>query len=284
MDRNQALTLLAEEAAKGDISFPANAQVVLKIKRTLDDPDCHLETAGKLFQADPLLSAQVVAMANSVAFNPSGREISDVRTAVSRLGFQTLRTLVMAQLARQMAGSTATTEQQRMTAQLWEHSAHVAALARVIARRVSRQNPETAMFAGLVHEIGGFYLLSRSDRYPCLLEPRPAADKGAGEQDVDRIAVENTLGLAVLRQLAVPAEVIEAIDQYAQGYLSMPPKTLGDTLMLADYLAPVPSPLLPAETAHDDASLDFSLGEHSLADVLAESAAEVASLSAALNA
>lgn len=284
MDRNQALTLLAEEAATGEISFPANAQVVLKIKRTLDDPDCHLETAGKLFAADPLLSAQVVAMANSVAYNPSGREISDVRTAVSRLGFQTLRTLVMAQLARQMAGSTATAEQQRMTAQLWEHSAHVAALARVIARRVSRQNPETALFTGLVHEIGGFYLLSRSDRYPCLLAHRPPVEQGAGEQDVDRIAVENTLGLAVLRQLAVPTEVIEAIDQYAQGYLSMPPKTLGDTLMLADYLAPVPSPLLPAETSHDDAALDFSLGEHSLADVLAESSAEVASLSAALNA
>lgn len=282
MNRNQALTLLTEEAGRGEIHFPTNTQVTLKVRQALDDPDCHLEAAGKLIQADPLLAAQVVAMANSVAFNPSGREITEVRTAASRLGFQTLRTLVMAQVTRQMAGGASSPEQQRMTTQLWSHSAHVAALARVIARRVSGQNPDTAMFAGLVHEIGGFYLLSRSSQYPCLLDARPASAPGDGDAEVDRIAVENALGLAVLRQLAVPAALIEAVEHYAQGYLSMPPKSLGDTLLLADYLAPVASPLLPAEMNQDDATLDFADGKVTLSQVLAESAEEVDSLIAAL--
>lgn len=282
MNRNQALTLLTEEAGRGEIHFPTNTQVTLKVRQALDDPDCHLEAAGKLIQADPLLAAQVVAMANSVAFNPAGREITEVRTAASRLGFQTLRTLVMAQLTRQMAGAAGSPEQQRMTAQLWAHSTHVAALARVIARRVSGQNPDTALFAGLVHEIGGFYLLSRSSEYPCLLDARPAGAPGDGDADVDRIAVENALGLAVLRQLAVPAPLIAAVDHYAQGFLSMPPKSLGDTLLLADYLAPVASPLLPAESDQGDATLDFADGEVTLSLVLAESAEEVDSLIAAL--
>lgn len=285
MNRNEALTLLTEEAGRGEIHFPTNTQVTLKVRQALDDPDCHLEAAGKLIQADPLLAAQVVAMANSVAFNPAGREITEVRTAASRLGFQTLRTLVMAQVTRQMAGGANSPEQQRMTAQLWTHSAHVAALARVIARRVSGQNPDTALFAGLVHEIGGFYLLSRSNQYPCLLDARPASAPGDdtdSDTDVDRIAVENALGLAVLRQLAVPAALIDAVEHYAQGYLSMPPKSLGDTLLLADYLAPVASPLLPAEVNQDDATLDFAYGEVTLSQVLAESAEEVDSLIAAL--
>lgn len=285
MNRNQALTLLTDEARRGEIHFPTNTQVTLKVRQALDDPDCHLEAAGKLIQADPLLAAQVVAMANSVAFNPSGREITELRTAASRLGFQTLRTLVMAQVTRQMAGGASSPEQQRMTAQLWAHSAHVAALARVIARRVSGQNPDTALLAGLVHEIGGFYLLSRSSQYPCLLDARPASAPGNGsgsDTDVDRIAVENALGLAVLRQLAVPAPLIEAVEHCAQGYLSMPPKSLGDTLLLADYLAPVASPLLPAEVDQDAATLDFANGEVTLSQVLAESAAEVDSLIAAL--
>lgn len=282
MNRNQALTLLTDEARRGEIHFPTNTQVTLKVRQALDDPDCHLEAAGKLIQADPLLAAQVVAMANSVAFNPSGREITEVRTAASRLGFQTLRTLVMAQLTRQMAGGAGSPEQQRMTAQLWVHSAHVAALARVIARRVSGQNPDTALFAGLVHEIGGFYLLSRSSQYPCLLDARPAGAPVDGDADVDRIAVENALGLAVLRQLAVPAPLIAAVEHYAQGYLSLPPKSLGDTLLLADYLAPVASPLLPAEVDQGDATLDFADGEVTLSQVLAESAEEVDSLIAAL--
>ena len=283
MDRNQALSILTEEARRGDMSFPTNTQVALKIRQTLDDPDCHMEAAGKLIQADPLLSAQVVAMANSVAYNPSGREITDVRTAASRLGFQTLRTLVMALVTRQMAGALNTPEQKQITAQLWEHTAHVAALARVIAKRISGQNPDTALFTGLVHEIGGFYLLSRTSQYPCLLEPRlPRTDNASEDNSMNRIAVENDLGLAVLRQLAVPSQVIEAVEQYAQGYLSMPPKTLGDTLMLADYLAPVVSPLMPAESSQDDASLDFAFGDGTLSEILAESAEEVKSLTTAL--
>ena len=292
MNRNQALALLTEEASRGELHFPTNTQVALKIRQTLDDPDCHLETAGKLIQADPLLSAQVVAMANSVAYNASGREITDVRTAAARLGFQTLRTLAMAMVTRQMAGAAASPEQKKMMAQLWEHTAHVAALARVIAKRLTGQNPDTALFAGLVHEIGGFYLLSRSAQHPCLLEARALSGNGddgdgtaAGNLDrnIDRVAVENTLGLAVLRQLAVPAPVIAAIEQYAQGYLSMPPRSLGDTLMLADYLAPVTSPLQAADAGQDIGSLDIAFDQGTLSEILSESAEEVKSLTAALH-
>jgi len=47
-----------------------------------------------------------------------------------------------------------------------EHTAHVASLAHVIARRVTRLDPETALFAGIIHEVGGFYLLSRVKDHP----------------------------------------------------------------------------------------------------------------------
>jgi hypothetical protein len=47
----------------------------------------------------------------------------------------------------------------------------------------------------------------------------------------------------VLKALSVPQAVIDAIEVCWQGYLAMPPTTLGDTLLLADELAPVESPL-----------------------------------------
>lgn len=280
MDRNQALTQVSDEAGRGELQFPTNSRVTMKLRQTLDDPDCHLEAAGKLIEADPLLSAQVVALANSAAYNPSGREIADVRSAAARLGFATLRTLATARLTRQIADQASSPEQRRITAQLWQHSAHVGALARLIAKRISGQNPEAALFAGLVHEIGGFYLLSRSNQYPQLLEARPPAEAAAGGTAVDRIAVEHTLSLAILRQLAVPTAVIDAVEHCAQGYLAMPPRSLGDTLLLADYLASVGSPLMPAEAA--PAALDFSLGDETLLEILEQSNDEVASLTRAL--
>jgi hypothetical protein len=45
-------------------------------------------------------------------------------------------------------------------------------------------------------------------------------------------------------KLGVPAPVMDAIEAMWNGMRALPPETLGDTLMLANDLAPVPSPLL----------------------------------------
>lgn len=277
MNRSQALNLLIDEAHRGEFHFPTSAKLAIKIKEVLDDPDCHLEAAAKLIQAEPLLAAKVISIANSVAFNPAGREITDVRTAASRLGVQTLRTLAMAYVARQMSGSPSSPDQQRLAAALWEHTAHVAALCHVIAGKVTKINPESALFAGLVHEIGGFYLLSRAEKYPVLL-----AAKSDSPDDIDLVSVENTLSLAVLRSLGIPDAVLDAVEQYAEGTLWTPLSTLGDTLMLADYMAPVSSPLAPADHEAGDVLIDLAVQKVMLVEILKESAEEVASLARAL--
>lgn len=277
MNRNQALMLLIEEAHRGDFHFPTSARLALKIRQTLDDPECHLETAGKLIEAEPLLAARVISLANSVAYNPAGHEITDVRTAASRLGFLTLRTLAMAFVTRQMAGSPTLPELTRLATYLWEHTAHVAALSRTIAGSISQKHPEAALFCGLVHEIGGFYLLSRVEQYPALIAPQA----GTGD-DIDLVSVKNTLSLAVLRNLEVPETIVDAVEQYIEGYLSTPPSSLADSLILADYLAPVASPLLNVEAPLPDLHLDsvIELGQYK--KTLAEAAGEVDSLVRAL--
>jgi HD-like signal output (HDOD) protein len=275
MDRHAIFKKVAADVSAGEISFPTSVQVALKLQRALDDPDCHVDAATRLIQAEPLLASRVVAMANSVAFNSSGREITDVRTAVSRLGFRTIRSLAAGVVVRQLAGGHHGAGH-AMAAQLWEHTAHVAALARVIARRLTRQDPETAMFAGIVHEVGGFYLISRLADYPGLLDDGFSAWMDSGEAEVGR---------AVLGVLGVPETVLAAIEVCWQGYLAMPASSLGDTLMLAKELAPVVCPLrlLSGEVAGGRAaSIDMVIGQETLSEILAESAEEVASLTAAL--
>lgn len=274
MNRSQALMLLIEETNRGEFHFPTSARLAIKIKETLDDPECHLEAAEKLIQAEPLLAAKVVAVANSVAYNPSGREITDVRTAASRLGFHALRMMAMAFVARQMAGAPSSPEQQRLAAALWEHTAHVAALCHVIAGTVTKQPADAALFAGLIHEIGGFYLLSRAEQYPVLLAP-PAT----GGEEIDEASVVNALSLAVLINLRIPEAVLTAVEEYAEGFLSTPPASLGDTLILADHVAPLKSPWTAAAGS---AALDSFFERGTLNEILKESAGEVASLAEAL--
>ncbi|EEF25376.1 conserved hypothetical protein, partial [Ricinus communis] len=65
MDRLDAFKLIAAQASRGELTFPANVNASLRLQQALNDPDCHTESAARLIQADPLLSARSVAIANS---------------------------------------------------------------------------------------------------------------------------------------------------------------------------------------------------------------------------
>jgi len=290
MDRREALKSIAAEATAGEITFPTSAEVALRVQKALDDPDCHIEAAARLVQTEPLLAARVVALANSVAFNRSNRAITEVRVAVQRLGFRMIRALATAVVARQLAGVSSNPRHRHLADQLWEHTAHVAALAHVLARRVTKQDPETAIFAGVVHEVGAFYLLSRASDYPCLLDEHLVVEEvAADDEDEGEEAAtaegNGKIGDAVLRMLSVPEKVVGAIEVLWTGYLALPPASLGDTLLLADHLARVRSPLrqlIVKEEQGRQASIDLVIGSDTLSGILKESDDEVESMIVAL--
>jgi len=277
----EILAKLAAGAQAGEVIFPTTAEMALKVQRLLDDPDCSVYQLARLVQADPLLAARVVAIANSVIYNRSGQTIVDIKSAVSRLGFKTLRVLAASVVVRQMEGMAKTPAHRELAIRLWERTAHVAALSNVIARRVTHQDPDAAFFAGIVHEVGGFFLISRAGDFSGLLEGPDGslsawAEGGAAD-----------VGRAVLQRLGVPAAVMEAIEGLWDGYMAIPPKSLSDTLLLASQLAPVESPLAQlAGNAHEGTkvNIDVSLDEETLSGILKESAEEVASLIGALRA
>jgi HD-like signal output (HDOD) protein len=276
MDRLEAFRNIAAQAGRGDLSFPSNVRATLRLKQALDDPDAHLADAAKLVQADPLLSARTVALANSVTYNRAGNEVTNVTAAVMRLGFGALLSLTAALMVRQLSAPASTPSVQAQAAALWQHTARVAALARVIARRMTKIDPETAMFAGIVHEVGGFYLLSCADQFPGLLE-------GTLEDWVEY--GEKVIGRGVLKALDIPESICAAIEQVWHGAGAQPPQTLGDVLVLANALASAVSPLQPPSEAalhESDSAVDFAVGDSTLGAILAEAADELDSLSAAL--
>ncbi len=280
MNVPEILAKLAATALEGEVIFPTTAEMALKIQRLLDDPDCSVDQLARLVQADPLLATRVVAVANSVIYNRSGQNVANVKNALTRLGFKIVRVLAASVVVRQMEGMAQTIEHRRMARQLWERTAHVAALANVIARRVTHQDPDSAFFAGIVHEVGSFYLIARADDYPGLLEGGDgslAAWNGSSGAEVSR---------AVLQRLGVPADVLAVIEGLRDGRLAIPPTSLGDTLLLACRLAPVASPLarLVGAATGTDAPLDAGLDAATLSGIVQESREEVGSLIGALSA
>ncbi len=284
MQSIDAFRQIASEATRGELHFPTNVNTSLQIQSALDDPDCHLERAVRLVSAEPLLAARMVAIANSAAYNPGGREITNVNAAVARLGFRPLRSLVAAQIMRQFASMLADPGLRLRAAQLWEHSAQTAAIAHVLARRITGEDPETAFFTGIVHDVGGFYLLSRAAEFPGILD-------GGGEGW--REYGERVIGRAVMKKLAVPEAVLAIMDAVWFGALSLPlvpsaesaASQTSSIILLAKQLTVTPSPFAPAravDTLGLHATVDFACGAGTLQSVLQESAEEVRSLTSAL--
>lgn len=258
------------EIGRGELTFPTHADVAFRVRLALDDPDLHLSQAAHLVEAEPLLATRAVAVANSIAFNRSGQKVSDVRSAVSRLGIRFIRTLATALVMRQMTSRLQSPACRSLSERLWEHSAHVAALANVLAKRLAHPLADSALFAGMVHEVGGFYLISRTDAYPDLLT----------EGGTLALAAELTIGPAVLKALAVPEDVVNAIEAHWQPRPNgFPPTNLSDLLAWANRLAPVSSPLQsPDVHALPDDPQATSL----LAKILEQSSDEMAELASAL--
>ncbi len=253
------------------LTFPANARASLKLLQLLDDPEFHLDAALQLVLAEPVIAARLVALANSAIFAHRGVRVENVRGAVNLLGMKTLRTLVASIVVRQVCGAIADPALRAEADQLWRHCAQVAALASVIARDVARTDPDTAMFAGIVHEVGSFYRLYRHDGGATLAE---------GYAVLSAAAAAAALTRDVLEVLMVPPTVIEAVSALGSAQRRVPPASLADSLQLANDLATVRSPFEDQPVL--DASIDCPVGATTLQAILAARAEEIAAASEAL--
>jgi hypothetical protein len=119
-------------------------------------------------------------------------------------------------------------------------------------------------------------MLSCAGDYPDVMDGEPEDWVEHGE-----IAI----GRGVLAHLGVPDGVSKAIESMWVGLRALPPETLGDTLLLANDLSPVHSPLYQrpgATTLQGARTIDFVVGEGTLHAIMTESANEVQSLYAVL--
>ncbi|GAB4448776.1 MAG: HDOD domain-containing protein [Rhodocyclaceae bacterium] len=262
---------ITSELASGSVSFPTSMDATLRIRRLTEDPACGMEDLAKAVSVEPLLAAKLVRLANSAALRVAGSPVADVRTAVLRVGFARTRTLSIAVAIDQLVQSRHMRPVLGLARALWMHSVDVASLACVLAKRFTRLNPDEALYAGVVHDIGQFYLLSRAVEHPELLEA--GAELSALMFDWHR-----AVGHALLESLATPEPVLAAVDGLELYEDAFPPRTTGDVLWIADQLARAPNPF-----AAPGGSLPGGQAA-AIEGALADAAGEVAELAGALQA
>lgn len=156
---------LTAELSSKNLVFPTSLKTTMKIRRALDTPDISNEQIARIISAEPVLSAQVLKLANSAMFNRTGRKVEELRSATVLLGFGVVRNVAISVGMKQLKDHQASGQTSERMEGLWTRSMRVAALSFVLARNLTRLSPDKAMIAGLLHDVGKFYILNRACLY-----------------------------------------------------------------------------------------------------------------------
>lgn len=265
-------------ATVGELNFPTSLEASRRILAAIDNPGIGLPALARIIVAEPLLSAKIMRLANSVALNPGNSPVRDIRQAVLCVGIDLTRALAMVLMMEQLRQTQRHPACRDLANRLWERSIHVAALSYVLARKLTRLNADEVMFAAIVHDLGRFYLLSRVADYPALLD-----DLATLAQTINGLA--GYASAIVFDKLKLPAAVIDTVLAAPDCNASMPPQSAADILFIARIVSPRRDPFDEldehAKSAHD-AGAALGIDQCALAELIAESGDEIYSIIVAL--
>jgi HD-like signal output (HDOD) protein len=196
-----ALTL---ELAGEKIDLPSFPDIAVRVRKALTNDQVDIDDVVRIVSAEPALAARLLQLANSAALNSTGKRVAELRSAISRIGFNMARSATIAFAMSQLRRAEAYKGLDEPLTELWNSSTHVAAVSRVVAKRFTQINPDEALLAGLLQGVGKLYLLTRAARFPALL-----ADSGTYQ----RIVAEwhGRIAQAILRNWEMAEEIVVAV-------------------------------------------------------------------------
>lgn len=142
---------------EGKLELPALPEVAIKIQAAMRDPDVDIKRLANLVSMDIAVTAGLIRAASSAAYG-SGNPVKSVRDAIVRLGLVVARRLALTIAMQQVFRSKSRALHQRMR-ELWDRSVHVSVLSFVLARECAGLEPEQALLAGLLHDVGSLPVL-----------------------------------------------------------------------------------------------------------------------------
>ena len=228
--RFQMLEDIAKEL-KGDVVFPTYFDAAIRLRKELQNPDLPTARLASIVSLEPLIATKLMNLAKSVIYSPDGTPARNLPAAITRLGFDLVRSTALAIAMNQLMRSKEVSAYCDLTAALWEHSLRTAAAARILARTHTRISPDEALLAGLVHDLGAFYMLYRAAQYS-ELRHRPDTMKHLIVQ------WHESIGTTLLNALGLPEEIVEATTDHDQPRpIPNPIRSLGDVIYIANILA-----------------------------------------------
>jgi HD-like signal output (HDOD) protein len=161
----QFVAELAAEVSRGRVELPAFPDVATRVRKALADENVSPEHITRVVGSEAGLAARVMTLANSAALNRGGKNITELKTAINRIGQNNVRTAAVAFAIAQLRRASELKHIIKDLEKLWNQATMVSALAYTIASRTPGINADEALLAGLIHNVGKIYILARAYKH-----------------------------------------------------------------------------------------------------------------------
>lgn len=201
------------------LRLPSLPNVALKLKQALQK-DIGIHEAVDIIHIDPPIVTKLIQVANSPLYGGTLR-INNCHDAINRIGLNATRNLVMGISLKELFRCK-NRELMACMQGIWKNSLYVSSLSFVLAQEFSQINPDDALLAGLVADIGAIPLLHFAEQFP---EAYPSI----AELDSSLPYLRGPVGSLMLHTLGFP-ESLTQIPHHAENWLY----DSGETLTLID--------------------------------------------------
>jgi putative nucleotidyltransferase with HDIG domain len=197
---------IRDVALSGEVTLPPLPSTTRRLLELLqDEPGADARSVAATIKTDPALVAALLKAANAAFFSglPS---VTDLNTAVSRLGLRRVGSLVLT-LQQKAQYDALGASRAKFLDGLWVHALATALAARALARQAGG-DPEEAYLAGLLHDIGQLLVLQSIDHLAAETEGFEVSDSMRNEV---LEATHAELGAHVLGSWGLPESICDAV-------------------------------------------------------------------------
>ncbi|MBI3186425.1 MAG: HDOD domain-containing protein [Gammaproteobacteria bacterium] len=182
--------------------LPTLPEVALKIRSAVEDENASAQKIADTLTQDASLSARLIQVVNSPLYR-ARNPIDNLQAAVTRMGIRLVRDLVVSLAMKQIYQATSDVLDDSFR-KSWNDSVEVAAISRMLSTTVPGLNPEQALLAGLVHNIGSLPILVMAEDDDELFQDRDALADIIWE-------LQGRVGALILTSWNFPEAMIEVV-------------------------------------------------------------------------
>lgn len=154
---------LEEDIRNDRLKLPTIPTIAVEALMVINDMNSSVKDLVKVISKDTSITARLIRYANSPLY--SGLyTVTSIKPAITAIGFQRVKHAIYAVSMHEVFRTSRTDIQRRME-ELWAHSVKVAAKAASLAKEHTNLDPDEALVAGLIHDIGKIPLLMKACDY-----------------------------------------------------------------------------------------------------------------------